>query len=129
ANAPWLQALGVTNDRGQPRERMADKFRQIQKFAELLQYLTAEAFPASDAPLEIADMGSGKGYLTFALADLLRSRATIRGIETRQELVNLCNRVAREQGFAPALRFEAGDIAEAGIERCDVLIALHACDT
>src|SRR5687768_11385193 len=36
ATAPWLRALGVTNDRGQPREGRADKFRQIQKFAELL---------------------------------------------------------------------------------------------
>jgi hypothetical protein len=43
ADAPWLRALGVTNDRGQPREGMADKFRQIQKFAELLSHLLTEA--------------------------------------------------------------------------------------
>ena len=29
ANASWLRALGVTNDRGLPREGMSDKFRQI----------------------------------------------------------------------------------------------------
>jgi len=42
-DAPWLRALGVTNDRGLPREGMAHKFRQIQKFTELLAQLLAEA--------------------------------------------------------------------------------------
>ncbi len=151
ATAPWLRALGVTNDRGQPREGMADKFRQIQKFAELLTHLIAEAFPEwsalppthlepmSDAeqrvevntlhPLRITDMGSGKGYLTFALAHLLGDRARVHGIEARPELAELCNRVARENGLAH-LTFTAGDIASASLENStDLLIALHACDT
>jgi SAM-dependent methyltransferase len=147
ADAPWLRALGVTNDRGQPREGMADKFRQIQKFAELVSHLVAEAFstPADDAatplpdsvpaaapaPLRVVDMGSGKGYLTFALAHVLGARAHVRGIELRRELVDLCNRVARDHGLADRLVFSAGTIADApvGAGDCDVLIALHACDT
>jgi SAM-dependent methyltransferase len=133
ADAPWLRSLGVTNDRGQPREGMADKFRQIQKFAELLTHLLDEAFPSQDpaatAPLRILDMGSGKGYLTFALAGLLGSRASVLGIEARAELVELCNRLARENDLAPQLAFAAGTIAETPIAACDVLIALHACDT
>ncbi len=134
ADSPWLRALCVTNDRGQPREGMADKFRQIEKFAELLSHLLAEAFPDLDArpvgsPLQIADMGSGKGYLTFAIAALLGRRAVIRGIEARPELVALCNRVSVEHELAPALTFSAGTIADTPLDRCDVLIALHACDT
>jgi SAM-dependent methyltransferase len=135
AQAAWLRALGVTNDRGQPREGMADKFRQIQKFAELLSHLLTEsdllASPAADrpAPLRITDMGSGKGYLTFALAALLGDRAEVRGVESRRELVELCNRVARDHGLAPRLGFAAGTIADAPLDVCDVLIALHACDT
>ncbi len=143
ADAPWLRALGVTNDRGQPREGMADKFRQIQKFAELLSHLIAEAFPvpasqlsALDSELYVADMGSGKGYLTFAIAHLLGERAHVHGIEARPELVALCNRVARENNF-PHLTFTASQIAEAALAHSeskiahssDVLIALHACDT
>jgi hypothetical protein len=129
ANAPWLRALGVTNERGQPREGMADKFRQIQKFAELLSHLLDEAALPSDRPLRIVDMGSGKGYLTFALATLLGTRAEVRGIEVRPDLVNLCNQVAREHGLAPRLTFTAGTIADTILDGCDVLIALHACDT
>ena len=145
ADAPWLRALGITNDRGQPREGMADKFRQIQKFAELLTHLFPEAFPAWSErrvgknalpPLRIADMGSGKGYLTFAIATLLGDRAIIQGIEARRELVDFCNRVARENKFSN-LAFVAGTIADLPIENSnlkienslDVLIALHACDT
>ncbi len=133
ADAPWLRALGVTNERGQPREGMADKFRQIQKFAELVSHLLGEAFPdlaTRTAPLRIADMGSGKGYLTFALAALLGERARIQGIEARSELVALCNRVAQQENLAPRLNFVAGTITDAKLpDGCDVLIALHACDT
>ena len=162
ADAPWLRALGVTNDRGKPREGMAHKFRQIERFAELLGGLLAEAgLAATDAiatpagatttpadatppaapaaPLRVADMGAGKGYLTFALAALLGDRARITGIERRPDLVATCKRVAAEAGFAARLDFVEGDIPApadlaagrgplAGAE-LDVLIALHACDT
>lgn len=140
-DAPWLRALGVTNDRGQPREGMAHKFRQIEKFAELLRSLLAEsgldtANASGDAaPLRIADMGAGKGYLTFALAALLGPRARVTGIERRADLVATCNRVAADCGFASHLSFVQGDIpataesARAALGELDVLIALHACDT
>lgn len=130
-DAAWLRALGVTNDRGQPREGMADKFRQIQKFAELLSHLVDEAFPAEggSSPLRIVDMGSGKGYLTFALAAVFRDRVTVRGVEARQELVELCNRIARDTGLAASLQFTAGTIADSPLDSCNILIALHACDT
>ena len=139
ANAPWLRALGVTNDQGQPRAEQAAKFRQIQKFAELILPLVAETFPSAEpaaAQLRIADMGSGKGYLTFAVATLLGSSATVTGLEVRPELVELCNRVARENSL-PNLTFSTGAIPAPKIENpeskienpIDALIALHACDT
>jgi hypothetical protein len=136
ANTPWLRALGVTNDQGQPRAEQAAKFRQIQKFAELIEPLVAETFDLSETPLRIADMGSGKGYLTFAVATLLGSRATVSGREVRTELVDLCNRVARETGVTNLI-FTAGPIPAPSIENekteikesTHVLIALHACDT
>ena len=131
-DAPWLRALGVTNERGQPREGMADKLRQIQKFAELLSHLIADAKlddPATAETLHVTDMGSGKGYLTFAVAALLGPRARVHGVEARPELVQLCNRIARDHGFAGRLDFSAGNIADAPLASCDILIALHACDT
>lgn len=110
ATTPWLRGLGITNDRGQPREGMADKFRQIQKFTELLGHLLAETTLPSDRPLRVVDMGSGKGYLTFAVSTLLGERAEVQGLESRPELVELCNRVARENNLSH-LRFTAGQIS------------------
>jgi hypothetical protein len=128
SDSPWLRSLGITNDRGRPREGMAPKFRQIQKFAELLSHLVKES-ALDPASLHVVDMGSGKGYLTFAASALLGAGSTVEGIEARPELVALCNRIAVEQGFAPRLAFKAGSIADTSLGKTDVLIALHACDT
>ena len=129
---PWLEKLGVTTATGAVREGLADKHRQIHKFTEILSHLTADAALPTHRPLEIADMGCGKGYLTFATYDylnLVASRvAHVRGIEAREELVQLCNRVARETG-REHLNFVHGTIESAKLPALDVLIALHACDT
>lgn len=125
---PWLRALGVTNDRGQPREGMAAKFRQIQKFTELIDHLSAEAHLPTDRPWRIADMGCGKGYLTFAVATLLGAKAVVQGIERRADLVDLTNRIARECNCSN-LEFTVGDIGTTTPAGIDMLIALHACDT
>jgi len=136
---PWLQALGVTTATGAVAAGMADKHRQIHKFVEILSHLVAGAQLAgagradSDgAPLEIADMGCGKGYLTFAAHDyfnlVARQPARVRGVELRPELVEAGNRIARDTR-RPLLQFEAGTIASARLDALDVLIALHACDT
>jgi len=112
---------------------MAAKYRQIQKFSELLAGLVAELPPpeaaAAPAPLQVVDMGCGKGYLTFAVAALLGDRARVRGVEERPELVELCNRVAAEHGLADRLSFTAGAIEDTAVAPVDLLIALHACDT
>lgn len=133
-HAPWLRALGVTNDQGRPREGQAAKFRQINKFAELLTHLLTEAeldptARSASAPLRLTDAGCGKGYLTFAVSALLGERARVQGIEARPELVTLCNDVAAREGLSAQLHFVAGTIADTPAAGLDVLIALHACDT
>jgi SAM-dependent methyltransferase len=129
---PWLQALGILTAAGAVSEGMADKHRQIHKFVEILSHLSNEANLPADRPLEIADMGCGKGYLTFATHDyfnLIAGRpANVTGFEARPALVEFCNGVA-QQTQHPRLRFEAGVISEAKLPALDVLIALHACDT
>lgn len=128
----WLEKLGVTTATGAVREGLADKHRQIHKFVEILSHLSADAALPTHRPLEIADMGCGKGYLTFATCDyfnLIANRpAHIRGIEAREELVTFCNRVARETG-RENLNFVQGTIESAKLPALDALIALHACDT
>jgi hypothetical protein len=77
-------------------------------------------------------MGSGKGYLTFALYDYLCNKLkldpNITGIEFRQDMVDLSNQISKIAGFEK-LKFEQGTIENAKLSQIDVLIALHACDT
>ena len=128
----WLEKLGVTTPTGAVRTGQTDKYRQIHKFVEILSHLAAGAALPTHRPVEIADMGCGKGYLTFATHDyfnLVAGRpAHVRGIEARAELVQLCHQVARETG-RNQLEFTGGTIASASLATLDVLIALHACDT
>jgi SAM-dependent methyltransferase len=127
ANAPWLRRLGITNERGQPREGMAAKFRQISKFVELLSHFSSEA-PLPKGKFRLVDMGCGKGYLTFAAAAHFAQRAEVVGVEARPELVGFCENTAREEKLEN-LHFTAGTIESYDAAGTDVLIALHACDT
>ncbi len=132
ADAPWLHALGLASADGRILADATAKFRQINRYVELLLPLCHQAGLAARDGIRVFDMGSGKGYLTFAawhaLTRALGRRAEVVGIEAREELVALCNAAATAAGCA-GLRFEAGRIVEAAVPAADVLIALHACDT
>jgi SAM-dependent methyltransferase len=132
AQTGWLAALGVTTAEGKVRAGMEAKFRQINRFVELLAPLLGVAPLPAEGPLGLVDMGCGKGYLTFAAHDCLR-RVTgrpvrVRGVEARPELVALSNRAAAASGLE-GLEFVAGNIADAPLEHPHILVALHACDT
>ena len=129
-SAPWLHTLGITSAKGEVLAAAQDKWRQINKYLETIESLLRQHALPPD--VRIADMGSGKGYLTFALYDFLVSRMgmqpQITGIELRPALVEFCNKTARENAFE-GLHFVATDINDYQPERLDMLIALHACDT
>ncbi len=131
ANASFLRALGVTARDGAARPGMADKLRQIERFVEILGHLFDDSPLRERRALRVVDMGAGKGYLTFAMAEFFQRRgidAEILGVEQRPELVEKTDHVAREHGY-PRLRFEPGAIDQfPPVTSLDVLIALHACD-
>jgi len=126
----YLKDLSVLTTKGEVRKDKTDKFKQINKFVELV----APFFEKLDKTqsIKIIDMGSGKGYLTFALYDYLvnnqKINISLRGIEQRENLVALCNALAEKSKFNN-LKFESGQIKTVKIQEIDVLIALHACDT
>ena len=128
--APWLHALGITSAKGEVLAAAQDKWRQINKYLEIIEGLLRSHPLPTDA--RIADMGSGKGYLTFALYAFLKEgmglQPQVTGIELRPALVDFCNKTALNSGFE-GLQFVATDINDYHPERLDMLIALHACDT
>ena len=133
---PFLHELGLTDASHRLVPSMARKWRQIDKFLEVLDHaldaLPDEARPPGTAPLRVVDYGAGKGYLTFAVHEHLRRRfgaaPEVTGVELRPDLVAFCNGVADRAGCS-GLRFVAGDLRTHAPEAVDVMIALHACDT
>jgi hypothetical protein len=129
-NDAYLHLLGITDEAGVVIPKMADKYRQINKYLEIIEGLVKEV--SLPDKINIVDMGSGKGYLTFALYDYLQNKhqlnVQITGIELRPELVEHCNRTAAQCGFVN-LKFECKSIESYTEDRIDILIALHACDT
>lgn len=126
----YLAELRITDETGKVLANSQDKYKQINRYIEILSPLIKE-IPARET-LKVVDMGSGKGYLTFALYDYLthvvKLNTKVTGVEFRPELVDLCNTIAKNSGFSN-LGFEQGTIAEYENSDIDILIALHACDT
>lgn len=131
AGAPWLHRLGVTDEHQRVRASMADKWRQLQKFVEVLDQILPETLPEGIPP-RLVDVGCGRGLLTFAAYDRLRHKygpeAQVLGIELREHLTRDADAVARRLGL-DGLRFQAQDIRSLSPEPCLGVIALHACDT
>lgn len=145
----WLLGLGVLDRDGKVRVSMADKHRQINHYLEIFSHLATDCgwngAPVSDPAriadtngpgrrpaLQIADMGCGKGYLTFGLWHLLhrvwKQPVKVIGVETRADLVATTNKLAK-QIKAEGLEFVSGTIEAAPLPSVDALIALHACNT
>ena len=127
---PYLTELKITDETGRVLANSQDKYKQINHYIEILSSLIKE-IPEMET-VKVVDMGSGKGYLTFALYDyltnVLRIKSQVTGVEFRPELVELCNKIAKNTGFEN-LVFEQGTIEKYVAKATNILIALHACDT
>ena len=127
---PWWYQLGLTTREGKITADMQHKFKQIYKYAEIVESLIKPM--KFDGTAHIADMGAGKGYLTFALHELLTQRLNldvdIKGVEIRPDLVLKINEIIRADNLK-GLAFVESSIEAYHPEKLDVLIALHACNT
>lgn len=132
ASRPFLRELGVTNASGQVFPSMSRKWKQINVFLGLVKHALSASGLEGGAGLEVVDVGSGKGYLTFAVYDYLKARergsVQVTGLEQRGELVRFCGAVATRLGL-DGLNFLQGDVTRYTPASLDIMIALHACDT
>jgi len=125
--------LGMTHEvKGQLQlvPAMSRKWKQINKFIEVMSAALKSSTLAGSPDVHVADFGSGKGYLTFAMYDWLSRQgkdAHVTGVELREDMVKLCGTAAAKHGLS-GLRFDQGDVRSYTPARLDVMIALHACD-
>lgn len=136
AALPWLRGLGIVDQSGRPRQNLADKKAQIDRYVEIFAHLARDcgwnAPRPPDRPLHFVDVGCGKGHLTFAAwhcgKHVLRAPVRVVGVEMRDELVTNASVLARELA-GDELAFVRGDIQQVALPEVDALIALHACNT
>tara|TARA_R110001583_G_scaffold51161_12_gene159816 strand:- start:845 stop:2038 length:1194 start_codon:yes stop_codon:yes gene_type:complete len=128
---PYLRELGVTDARGNIIPAMSRKWKQINKFIEVLSRAIESTGLAKHQKVHIADFGSGKAYLTFAVhdyfVDQLQVKTEVTGVELRQNLVDLCNNTAQKLTLE-GIKFEQGDVQHFKAQGINIMIALHACD-
>ena len=130
-NIPALVDLGVFTPDLRVVKARSDKFRQINRFIELID----QAFADSERrEITILDFGCGKSYLTFILyyyfAVKRRMAVTIIGYDLKEDVVERCGKIAEKYGYT-GLRFVRADVSRDALydERVDMVVTLHACDT
>lgn len=127
----FLVELGIMNEQGKVLARKYDKFKQINRFLEMVE----DVLPSlpEGRPLTIVDFGCGKSYLTFALYHYLtiqeRRTLNVVGLDLKADVIEHCNQLAERLNYSN-LRFLVGDIADYNeLEQVDMVVTLHACDT
>ena len=130
-NIPALVDLGVFSADFHVVKAKYDKYRQINRFIELVDQ---ELSKDGRKKLTILDFGCGKSYLTFILYYYLTVRrgieAEIIGYDLKEDVVEKCNAVAEKYGYA-GLRFVKADVTRDALydRHIDMIVTLHACDT
>lgn len=128
---PFLVDLGVMTPEGKIVKSRYDKFRQINRYLEFVEDILPEL--DADRELTLIDFGCGKSYLTFALYYYLTVKKQCRirmiGLDLKRDVMEHCQELADRYGY-DRLTFLTGDIADYdGVDRVDMVVSLHACDT
>ena len=136
---PFLKEVGISDRDGVIKPTRQDKYRQVEEFLRLLAPTLKSAIdaghvptPSKDSPLVIVDLGCGNAYLTFAVHQYLRSigiEVEVVGIDIRPESRRRNEGIASQLGISSSIHFRAEEISNASVDRVDVVIGLHACDT
>lgn len=128
----FLIEIGVMEKSGKVKSNYYKKFRQINRFLEMVNDLYKNE---SLENIHAVDFGCGKSYLTFALyyyfQEIKKVKTSITGIDLKQEVIDHCNAIAHNLKYT-GLKFAHGFIHDFKLKSeapIDFVVTLHACDT
>ena len=126
---PFLRHLGVADENGRVYDKKRAKFRQINRFLELIRDVLPH-LPGDK--IRILDLCCGKSYLSFAVyhyfANVLGMQVSMTGVDLKSDVIAYCNEVASALHF-DGLEFLCGDVSKYETEeKPQLVISLHACD-
>ena len=125
---PPLIDLGVMMPDGRVVKASYDKFKQINRFLEIV-----DDSIKNEKQLNIIDFGCGKSYLTFILyyyfTEIKKINVNMIGLDLKEDVIDNCNEIAKKYNYTN-LHFYKGNISDYSEKsNIDMIVTLHACDT
>lgn len=126
-----LRVTGIADGEGKVRTSMRGKYDQVNEF---LKVVSSTIRTAETASFTVVDCGCGKAYLTLALYYYLSevmgfAGVKVYGVDRRADVIASARKMAGALGIAHAVEFVESDLAAFKLDKADLVVSLHACDT
>ncbi|MCQ2367512.1 MAG: SAM-dependent methyltransferase [Kiritimatiellae bacterium] len=133
-SAALLRTINLADGEGKIRASMRGKYDQVNEFLKVVKETVENYNPGEETPFRVVDCGCGKAYLTLSLYFYLTrtlgfKNVKVTGIDRRNDVITAAKKMAEQLDVANDVEFIESDLAAVNLEKVEMVISLHACDT